>query len=329
MVNYTVTVSIGVALFAILALGMNIQWGWGGLLNLSFIGFVGLGGYVSSFFTLPPASVETPPHWLGLRQPFIVGALVAMVVCGLFAAGMGAIALRKLRTDYFAIVTLSCYTMLYQFVGSYRSMAGGWSGIYGIPQPLSHLFPSDNYDYYYFFLGMCIAILVVVFAFCRALQRGPFGRTLRAIREDGTAASVFGRNVYVFKLKAFVLGSAIAGLGGALTATWVGAYAPGSWTSAETFLILACVMLGGTGSNIGVVIGAVLVDGVITEAVGQLPNLPGGQASLQQVRLILFGLLILAVIRWRPRGIVPERRDIDQPAAQGWRARIPFATRLT
>jgi branched-chain amino acid transport system permease protein len=319
MLAYLVTIATGVVIYAVQALGMNIQWGWAGLLNLSFIGFVGLGGYISSFFTLPPSSNPEAPYWFGLQKPFLLGVAAAMIVCGLVALALGAVALRKLRTDYFAIVTLCFYTMLYQVVGTFTPFAGGFVGIYGVPQPFSSVLGTVGNDYYpEFFLALCLVILVALYFFCQHLQRSPFGRTLRAVREDPTAASVFGRNVYVFKLKAFVLGATFAGLGGALTAAWIGAYSPGSWTSAETFLILATVLLGGTASNRGSILGAVLITGVITELVALIPNLPFDQSTLQEVRLILFGVLILAVIRFRPRGIISEPRDRDyapQPKA--------------
>jgi ABC-type branched-subunit amino acid transport system permease subunit len=225
MLGYLVTIATGVVIYAVQALGMNIQWGWAGLLNLSFIGFVGLGGYISSFFTLPPSSNPEAPYWFGLQKPFLLGVAAAMIVCGALALAIGAVALRKLRTDYFAIVTLCFYTMLYQVVGTFTPFAGGFVGIYGIPQPFSSALGTVvGIDYYpEFFLGLCLVILIGLYFFCQHLQRSPFGRTLRAVREDPTAASVFGRNVYVFKLKAFVLGAFVAVVVGALSSCWIGA----------------------------------------------------------------------------------------------------------
>jgi branched-chain amino acid transport system permease protein len=320
VVDYFVTVATGVSLFGILALGMNIQWGWAGLLNLSYVAFIAIGAYTSAFVTLPPPSTPTAPYLFGLGMPFVVAAAAGMLAAGLVGLILGWIALRQLRTDYFAIVTLCFFTIFYQFVGTFRPLANGWNGVFGIPRPFeSALGPLAAQYYNDFYLGLCLVVLAAVYFFCQRLQRSPFGRTLRAVREDQTAAMVFGRDPFTFKLRAFVIGAMIAGLGGALTAHWVGAYAPASWSAAETFLILACVLLGGTANNRGAILGAVLIAGVMTEAVGAIPNLfpglPISQSALEELRLAVFGLLMLAVIRWRPRGVLPETWERDPARA--------------
>jgi branched-chain amino acid transport system permease protein len=317
--DYLITVLTGVALFGIQALALNIQWGWAGILNLSFVGWVALGAYVSAFVTTAPGGSIQDQHWLGLQQSFFLGAIAAMVVCGVVSLLLGYLALKRLRSDYFAIVTLGIYTIFFQFVGNYQPFANGFNGMFFIPSPFAGAFGlqvGDN-TYNLVFLGFVLILLAGVLLFCHLLQRSPFGRTLRAVRDDQTAALAFGRSILWFKLRAFVLGSVIAGLGGALTAHWVGTYGPASWTTQETLVLLVCVMLGGTANNWGVVIGAVLVNGLFTEITALVPNMPGPPGALQELRLVFIGLLVLAVILWRPRGILGEpvgRDHAPEPA---------------
>lgn len=308
---YYVTVLTGVALFTIQALGLDIQWGWAGMLNLSYIAWVALGAYVLGFVTFPRSSNPTiESYWLGLHLPYLVGVAAAIVVCAVCSFGVGWIALRRLRTDYFAIATLGIYTMFASWANAYVPFANGSSGLYNYPQPWSSVIATQDYNL--FFLLLSVIALVVVFLLVWRVQRSPYGRTLRAIREDQLAAQAFGRDVFWFKLRAFVLGSSIAGLGGALLATYVNAWGPSSWTASETLILLTAVMVGGTGNNWGVLLGAVLVNGLFTALVAYIPDLPGRPDFLQNARLVVYGVLILLVLYFRPQGAIPERRDKDK-----------------
>jgi ABC-type branched-subunit amino acid transport system permease subunit len=309
-VEYLVTIATGFVLFSIQALGLNVQWGWAGLLNLSYIGWVAIGGYVAAFLTTPAADPQVEQHWLGLSQPFIVGALGAMLVCGLLSLAVGWVALRRLRSDYFAIVTLGMFTIFAVWASAYVPFANGTTGIEDVPQPFADQIPPNFYND--FFLALVLVVLIIVYFVCRRLQKSPFGRTLRAVREDQTAASAFGRNILWFKLRAFVIGSMIAGLGGALVAAWVGSYSPASWTAPETLILLTAVMLGGTANNNGVLLGGLLVNALFTWVAAYIPELPARPDVLQNGRLIIYGIAVLIVLYVRPQGIIPEPRDKDR-----------------
>ena len=208
--------TVGV-IFSILALGLNLRYGWTGNLDLAYFMFVALGAYTYGVFTLPPSHLPPPDGYiLGLSQPFIVGLLAAAVVSGLLSLLVGVVALRNLRGDYFAIVTICTALIVYAVIGQLTPLFDGFTGLFGYAQPFNDIMQLDTATYPLFYLGLCSIFLVIVYFLVQRLYNSAFGRTLRATREDETAAAAFGRNVYRMKLKAYVISGMIAGLGGAL-----------------------------------------------------------------------------------------------------------------
>jgi branched-chain amino acid transport system permease protein len=312
MIDYAVSVLTVVAIFGILAIGLNVQWGWAGMLNLGYITFMAIGAYVSAGFTLgPPIYAHQQRYILSLHMPFVVGVVAGIIAAGLLGLIIGAIALRGLRSDYFAIVTLSISLVVYQIVAQNRGLFGGQVGLFGIPEPFADSLPLTPEQYTFFYLGLCLVSLAGVYLLARHLYRSPFGRTLRAIREDELAAKAFARDVFWFKLRAFVLGCMIAGFGGSLLAHFVGAFNPAGWTTGETFVLYTAIFLGGTGNNLGVVLGVLIFTGVISEATRFIPAIPGNPDANQALRGVVVGLIIILVLRFRPQGILPEPRDRD------------------
>jgi branched-chain amino acid transport system ATP-binding protein/branched-chain amino acid transport system permease protein len=325
---YLIGLATNGVIFAIIALALNVRWGWAGEFDIALFAFVAIGAYVYSVITLPPSSLPAPGGYiLGLQWPFIIGVIAAVIVAGLLSAVAGAIALRKLRDDYFGITTLAITLILTLFIGTYTPLFDGYEGLYGMPQPLSSvgaLGPNGgNY------LIICIAVLVATYLVLERLARSPFGRTVRSVREDDTASAAFGRNVYLVKLKAYVLGGCVAGLGGALLAAYITAFNPYGWTPTETFLIYAAIFVGGTGNSMGAIIGAFFVMVGVQEVTRYVPQLGNNASSGDAIRLMLIGLLIVAVLWFRPQGILPERRARDGSggAAAGLAALPAWATR--
>ncbi|HUZ69286.1 MAG TPA: branched-chain amino acid ABC transporter permease [Candidatus Saccharimonadales bacterium] len=313
MIDYLVSVLTLVSIFAILAIGLNVQWGWTGMLNLTYITFVAVGAYVSAGLDVgPPIYAGQQTYILSLSLPFPVAALGGTLAAGAAGALIGAIALRRLRADYFAIVTLSLGLVVYQVVAQNLGLFGGQVGMFGIPQPFANNLPFSPEEYTFFYLGLCLFALACVYLLARHLYRSPFGRTLRAIRDDEVAAQAFARPVFWFKLRAFILGSLIAGFGGALLAHFVGAFNPAGWTPGETFLLYTAIFLGGTGNNLGAILGVFLFTGVISEATRNfIPMIPGNPDANEALRGVVGGLIIILVLRFRPQGILPEPRDKD------------------
>jgi ABC-type branched-subunit amino acid transport system ATPase component/ABC-type branched-subunit amino acid transport system permease subunit len=340
MSQYLIGLATTGVLFSIVALGLNVRWGWAGEFDIALFAFVAIGAYVYSVFTLPPNTTPPPSGYiLGLRAPFLVGVIAAIVVSGLVSAVVGAVALRKLRDDYFGITTLAFALILALVIGQYTPLFDGYEGLFGMPQPLSTVQPFGPDGGYY--LGICVIALVLTFLVLQRLYRSPFGRAVRSVREDDTASAAFGRNVYLLKLKAYIVGGCVAGLGGALLAAYITAFNPYGWTPQETFLIYAALFVGGTGNAVGAIVGTFFVEVGVQEVTRYVPQIGKNASSGDAIRLVLIGLLIVAVLWWRPQGIFPERRARDRllPAtatagatgsALTWAARLaPPALRRT
>jgi branched-chain amino acid transport system permease protein len=295
-------------IFSIALLGLNVIWGWAGDLDLAFYGYLAAGAYMAMVVSI--GRLPTPDQYiLGWRLPFPAAALIAMASAALLALLVGAVGLRRLRAVHFAIMTLGTVLMLHIFISDYRPLFNGFNGLFGMPQPFGTLVPPQVYPY--FFLAFCSAILAAVYILLERLSGSPFGRSLRAVREDEQAAAAVGRNVYALKLKAYVLGAALAGLAGALLAAFLGAFNPTAWTPDETLDLYAALFVGGRGNPRGAILGAFLVFVVFEESVRFLPTVRGNPTFWLPVREILLGLMILATLRFRIQGLLPERHPAD------------------
>ena len=316
MSQYIVGLATTGVIFSVIALALNVRWGWAGEFDIALFAFVAIGAYVYSVITLPPSNLPPPGGYiLGLRWPFLLGVVAAIVVAGLLSGIAGAVALRKLRDDYFGITTLAITLILALVIGTYTPLFDGYEGLYGMPQPLSSVgaFGPDGGNY----LIICIVALVLTYLVLERLGKSPFGRTVKSVREDDTASAAFGRNVYLVKLKAYVIGGCVAGLGGALLAAYITAFNPYGWTPTETFLIYAAIFVGGTGNSLGVIIGAFFVEVGVQEVTRYIPQIGNNASSGDAIRLVVIGLLIVAVLWFRPQGILPERRARDRIARAG------------
>jgi branched-chain amino acid transport system permease protein len=316
MNQYLVGLATTGVIFSVIALALNVRWGWAGEFDIALFAFVAIGAYVYSVITLPPSNLPPPGGYiLGLRWPFLIGVIAAIVVAGLLSAIAGAVALRKLRDDYFGITTLAITLILALVIGQYTPLFDGYEGLYGMPQPLSSVgaLGPDGGNY----LIICIVALIVTYLVLERLVKSPFGRTVRSVREDDTASAAFGRNVYLVKLKAYILGGCVAGLGGALLAAYITAFNPYGWTPTETFLIYAAIFIGGTGNSLGVIIGAFFVEVGIQEVTRYIPQIGSNASSGDAIRLVVIGLLIIGILWFRPQGILPERRARDRLAVAG------------
>jgi ABC-type branched-subunit amino acid transport system permease subunit len=308
-VFYLLTLATFAAIYGTLVLGLNIQWGFAGILNFMYIAFVAVGGYVSSLLTMSPAYPgmgET--YLLGLNWPFIPAFLVGGLAAAALAFLIGLLSLNRLRSDYFAIVTVAITLVLWTIAGNDTPLVNGWDGISGIPQPFADVLNVDINTYGLFFLGLCLVVLVLVYVFCERLARSPFGRALRSVREDELVAEGLGKHVFGLRLKAFVIGAFIAGIGGALLVTYVDAFNPSAWTSGETFFLWAALLLGGSANNRGAMLGALLVPVLFAEATRFLPAFNATPQFVDAIRYIAIGVLLIITIRFRPQGIIAERK---------------------
>lgn len=307
-VFYLLTLAVFGAIYGTLAMGLNIQWGYTGILDFMYIAFVAVGGYVTSLLMMPAALPGSGFQYiLGLNWPFIPALLVGGLAAALLALIVGLLSLNRLRSDYFAIVTVAVSLVLYTIAGNDTPLVNGWDGISGIPQPFQDTLNLDYSSYQFFFLGLCVVILIIVYIFSERLYRSPFGRALRSVREDEMVAEGLGKNVFALRLKAFVIGAFIAGIGGSMLVIYVDAFNPSAWTTGETFFLWAALLLGGSANNRGAMLGALIVPVLFAEITRFLPAF-GSPTVVNASRYIAIGILLILTVRFRPQGILGEKR---------------------
>jgi branched-chain amino acid transport system permease protein len=293
MLNYVASLAVFAGLYALLGLGLNLVWGLGGMVNLGLAGFFAIGAYASALAAL---------HW---HFPLIAAALFAMVLTTA-AGALLALVTARLKGDYLAIVTLGFAEVIQLIAANEIWLTNGTDGLPAIPAPgRGALSPLA--------FGLASAatvwlVLAVVAAALGRISAAPYGRVLRAIREDETVARVAGKRVLGFKISAFAAGAAVMGLAGSLYAAYVGYVAPDSFDVLVTLLVVLALTAGGVGRMQGAIVGSVVVV-ALTEGTrflgGLLPWLSALQvASLRQGAI---GLFLLLLLRLRPEGLLPER----------------------
>jgi branched-chain amino acid transport system permease protein len=313
VINYLAFFLVFAGIFAVMALGLNLQWGFCGLFNVGVAGFVAVGAYASAILTGPPE----PERFGGFGLPIVVGWLGAMALSGLAAFIVGVAALR-LREDYLAITTFGVAVVIQLVALNAQGLTGGPFGIQSIPKPFQAEF-GTGFAWNLAYLGLVALVLGIAWWALERLVASPWGRVLRAIREDELAAASLGKRAAAFRLQAFVLGCMLMGLGGALYAHFVGYIAPEDFLPILTFQVWAMLIVGGSGRNAGAVLGAVLV-WAIWSISGNLIRgiLPAAeQARGAALQVVLIGVLIAAILVLRPRGVLGEKATVSRHAGEG------------
>jgi branched-chain amino acid transport system permease protein len=292
-VEYVYHVLVMVCLYAILATSFNIVIGLAGLFALSHAAFYAIGAYTTAILT----------------TQYDVPVFVALV-CGIVLTGLvGAIAaLPALRVGghYLVVVTLALQVIVIDILRNAQGLTGGPDGISGIPRLtfFGHVLSTPGS-----FLVLAVIVAVIVYLATRALAVSPFGRALRAMREDELAAQAVGKNVVALKLIAFAVSASLAAIAGSLLAHYIAFVSPQSFSIDETILVLAMIILGGTGNLFGAVVGAAIL--VILPELLKFLNLPVGTADL--MRNAFYGLMLILILRFRPEGLFPERYRFRLP----------------
>ena len=294
--------------FAIIVLGLNLQWGFTGLFNVGVAGFVALGAYTSALLTTP----ETANRMGGLGWPVALGWLAAMGVAGIAGLLVGAVALR-LRHDYLAITTFGVAVTIQLVANNATAITGGPFGVQFIPKPMQSWL-GTGLPWTLAYLALTLVLLGIVYLALERLVRSPWGRVLRAIREDEAAAASLGKRPFVFRLQSFVIGSMLMGLGGAVYAHFVGYIAPEDFLPILTFQLWAMLIVGGSGNNRGAVLGAFVVWTFWAAAGGLLRGwIPQAeQARAAALQVVLIGVLIAAMLVLRPRGLIGEEVAVSR-----------------
>ncbi|MEH2465629.1 branched-chain amino acid ABC transporter permease [Nostoc sp.] len=373
MVEYLIFLAISTALFALFALGLNLQWGFTGLINFGHIAFMTLGAYTTILLSLKGV-------------PLLISAVAGTIVAALLGLVIGFATLR-LREDYLAIVTIGTGELIRLVVNNQDLPVGDtWiSGAFGVQSYRIPLSTEPNLFVRLVMIGlltllaavtfftlwrwiritqmsrttdlgqrmtskeefasrlgvgiilavlaaaiyisgviglynynpkaglMLVLLLVLAFVYWRLeiLVRSPWGRILKAIREDEEIPKALGKNVFWYKLQSLMLGGAIAGIAGAFFAWQLGAIYPDNFQPQITFDTWIMVILGGSGNNVGTILGAVIFfayDALTREVLPKI--VPLDEARLGAFRIMVIGLILMVLMIWRPQGILGKKEEL-------------------
>ena len=300
--RYLVDLATTVLIYVMLGWGLNVVVGLAGLLDLGYVAFYAVGAYSFALFA----------QWFGLS--FWEGLPLAGLLAASFGLTLGFPVLR-LRGDYLAIVTLGFGEIVRLVLINWVPVTNGPNGISNVPRPSFFGMPFDRRappgvttfsDFFHiafnpgqrivFLYYVILALALITNAFTLRLRRLPIGRAWEALREDEIACRALGINPTTVKLSAFAIGAMLGGFAGSFFATRQGFISPESFTFIESATILAIVVLGGAGSQLGVVLAAVV-----------LVTLPEFGRELAQYRMLLFGAAMVGIMIWRPRGLMARR----------------------
>jgi branched-chain amino acid transport system permease protein len=304
LMMYGISILTMTGIYAVSCLGLNVQWGFTGLFNAGIAGFFAVGAYTSAILTTP----DNAGHLGGFGLPLPLGLIGSMITAGIIAWAVAKICLR-LRSDYLAIATLGIAEILRLILKNEQWLTGGSLGISHIPRPFDDLGqPWAELG----FLGVVVAIVLAIYWLIERGLRAPWGRVMRAIRENETAAEAAGKDVERYRLEAFVFGAMFMGLGGALSAHAFKFISPEATEPLlVTFLVWVMLIIGGSGNNKGAILGAFIVWTIwsMTELfTGLLPAEWASRSSY--IRVFLIGLALQLVLQFYAKGLIPEKPPV-------------------
>ncbi len=281
--EYLLHILILIGIYVILAESLNLIVGYTGLLSIAHAAFYGVGAYVAALMALK------------LGSPFTINIICAVIISGLLGGLVGIPSLR-IRGHYFVIATFAFQVIAFSILNNWVSFTGGPMGLPGIPQPIILGWKISSHIEFLLLVGFCAILILWI---CHRIVKSPFGRVLMAIREDEVFALAAGKNVAVYKVAVFVVGSGMAAVAGVLYAHYISFIDPTSFTVMESIFIISIVIIGGAGSLWGPVIGAVVLV-MLPEAL-RFVGLPSSLAA--NMRQIIYGGLLVAFMMWRPQGL--------------------------
>ncbi|HVB05641.1 MAG TPA: branched-chain amino acid ABC transporter permease [Acidimicrobiales bacterium] len=312
MSYYLATIVIYFGVYGLGALALNLQIGLSGIANFGFIIFESAGAYAAAITSIGPASnghALSETYFWGINLPFPLPLLAGALAGGLLALIMGPVTMRKMRRDYQAATMLAISIIATQVISNDIHIFNGNAGLAAVPSPLSGHLNVSTATYDWIYAGYAMVLTAIGYVICKRISMSPFGRSLRALRDDDDAAASIGKYAWAMKMKVFVAGGAIAGLAGALLVQYIGAWSPAAWQYAETFVLLQCVILGGIANDKGALLGAFVVGVFLAEAPSFLPAI-GYPGLINNLQWILIGVVYIIVLWFRPQGLIPERGSL-------------------
>jgi len=282
--EYLIHICVLICIYVILAISLDLITGYTGMLSIAHAAFYGVGAYIAAIMSL------------NLHSPFIVNIGCAATLSGLLGLLVGIPSLR-IRDDYFVVATFAFQVIILSILNNWMSLTGGSMGLSGIPQPQILGFRISSH--LHFLVLACLFCILILWISLR-IAHSPFGRVLKAIREDEIFAQAAGKNVAAFKILVFVIGAGMASIAGVIYAYYIGFIDPTSFSVMESIFIISIVIIGGAGSLWGSVVAATVL--VVLPELLRFIGLPGAMAA--NIRQIIYGSLLVAFMLWRPRGFL-------------------------
>lgn len=284
--NYLFHLLIMISIYSVLALSLNLLVGYTGLLSLCHAAFYGIGAYIGTILMVDG----------GLGFWSALGCAVVGTTLLSFAISIPSL---RLKGDYFVLASLGFQVIVFAVLYNWTAVTEGPYGISGIPQPKFAGMTIASPGSYFLFAGsmavLCVGLLYLI-------GDSPFGRVLKAIREDELAAAALGKNIVRFKVTAFAISAGFAAIPGVLFAGYMQYIGPTSFTILESVFILSIIIIGGTGNVSGPLVGAVVLV-LLPEALLFL-GMPDTVAA--NMRQIIYGLILIILLRFRPQGLLGE-----------------------
>ena len=299
---YLVSILIAGGIYAVLCLALNIQWGMGGLFNAGIAGFFAIGAYTSAILTTAASS----RHLGGFDLPIILGLVGAGILAGIAGWAVARICVR-LKSDYLAMASIGIAEILRLVIVNESWMTNGSLGLSGIPRPFDGFASGRSADLV--FLVYVWVIVLVIYLVAMRLHDSPWGRSLRAIRDNEASAAAVGKNVELYRVQTFMIGAAFMGVAGGLSAHYFRFLSPSATDPLlVTFLVWVMLMAGGSGNNRGAIVGAVGIWTLWSTTEIFTARLPPEWATRSSyVRMLLVGLLLQFVLQKFRSGILPEK----------------------
>jgi branched-chain amino acid transport system permease protein len=285
--EYILHIGIMINIYILLVLSANLPIGMANLLTLGQAAFYGIGAYISAFFLMQ------------FNLPFVIVVLAVMLLTGLFSY-LVSFASIKLKGDYFVLATLGFQMIVYTVLYNWTDITHGPYGVPGIPSVKLLGIWSISGVWGYFFLTTVVSILVAYLF--KTIKYSPYGRILRALRNDEHSVAAMGRNPVAFKSWAFFLSAAFSGLAGLIYASYVSYIDPTSFTLDESIFIISALFIGGTGNIRGPIFGALFV--VVLPEILRFVGMPDTIAA--NMRQIIYGLALIIIMYFRPQGVCGE-----------------------
>ena len=323
---YLAIILVYASVDAMACLGLNLEFGVAGISNFGFIIFQSVGAYAAAVLSMPNASSTNggfQKYVLGWHLPWPFPWIGAAIAGGLLAVPFVFIVGKRLRGDFAAVGLLVSAVLLNLLVKNYVPFLNGDAGISLVPSPFQSHFNPQSLSYQFAYGFVALILTVGVYFLVKRITESPYGRSLRAMRDNDIVADSLGKDLRMQRMSVLVVGGMIAGLSGAILVGFITLWAPGAWGYAETIVLFAAIIIGGAGNHKGAILGAILVPVGFEEITRYLPPV-GNPELVPALEWVAIGLLIVLFLWFRPDGILPERRRI---LSGNLNAALPVATK--